>query len=158
MIRDSTKLLCRIMEEFENTSKRNRGEFEFTPKRTGIATPVNLPGLTDRKEWPDATLKAFYYGAELHPGFVRKIFAEGESPDAAPPDGTAADAKDVEVAAVPVENPVESRANVEPINLLYTVRGDGSRVEEFVKTLQADGKVIPDRIMLTGDFISTLEC
>lgn len=156
MVRDSTKLLCRIMEEFENTSKRNRGEFEFTPKRVGVASPVHLPGLTDRKEWPDATLKAFYYGAELNPGYVRKIFAEDDGAEAASPDGAEnTDAKVDEVAATaaPVEANAGNTSRVleAPPTKLYTVRGEGSQVEEFIKTLQADGKVIPDRIMLTGD-------
>lgn len=157
MVRDSTKLLCRIMEEFENTSKRNRGDFEFTPKRVGVASPVHLPGLTDRKEWPDATLKAFYYGAELNPGYVRKIFAENEDSEAASPDGSENTDAKVEEAASPAPAAVEasagntSRVLEAPPTKLYTVRGEGSQVEEFIKTLQADGKVIPDRIMLTGE-------
>ena len=162
MVRDSTKLLCRIMEEFENTSKRNRGDFEFTPKRIGVASPVNLPGLTDRKEWPDATLKAFYYGAELNPGYVRKIFAENDGSEAASHDGAENTDAKVEEAAVPAPAIVEanagstSRVLEAPPTKLYTVRGEGSQVEEFIKTLQADGKVIPDRIMLTGEWV--LQC
>jgi hypothetical protein len=209
MVRDSTKLLCRIIEEFEKTGKRARGETSFEPVTQGLAFPLVLPGLTDRKEWPDATLKAFYYGAELNKDFVRKTFAQeipqtnspyqsdgpyypdstdhlsfpqrtehvglglphrnaplssqkGDSDPLSAPhvsdsaaitsgiEGsndtvTAVDGISTEMTEEVVEVPPP------PLTMMYTVNGDGSPVEEFIKTLQKDGKEIPTRIMLTGE-------
>ena len=122
MIRDSAKLLCRIIEEFENTGKRSRGDTDFTPQKRGLSTPIVLAGLTDRKEWPDATLKAFYYGAELNKGFKRQDFI----------DEAGVGGKDEEK------------------SVMVTISGEGSPVEEFIKTMQSEGKNIPNRIMLTG--------
>ena len=182
MVRDSTKLLCRIIEEFENTGKRARGETSFEPVTQGLGYPLLLPGLTDRKEWPDATLKVFYYGAEINKGFERKIFAQSVA-------GTATDKsysdssqsydglnEDIDPLSIPKESispkttletddsaiveasnatAPEGAAAVkdplaEPVPMMYTVNGEGSPVEEFIKTLQKDGKEIPTKIMLTG--------
>ena len=133
MIRDSSKLICRIIEEFENAGKRARGDTEFQPNRQGLAIPVEIPGLTDRNEWPDATLKAFYYGAELNKGFIRKSFTS-----------------DDKVVSSSQRNYEASDVSAPASTMMYTVRGEGSPVEEFIKTMQADGKKIPQRILLTG--------
>jgi hypothetical protein len=207
MVRDSTKLLCRIIEEFEKTGKRARGETSFEPVTQGLAFPLVLPGLTDRKEWPDATLKAFYYGAELNKDFVRKTFAQEvpetnspyqsdgsyypdsidhlsfpqrtahvgvpqrnapvsspqvvSDPLSVPPvsDSTTItsgiEGSDNAAVAVDATSPEMTEEVVEvpppPVPMMYTVNGDGSPVEEFIKTLQKDGKEIPTRIMLTGE-------
>ena len=126
MIRDSTKLLCRIIEEFENAGKRSRGDTDFTPQRRGLSTPIVLAGLTDRNEWPDATLKAFYYGAELNKGFKRQDFIDEAG----------------------------SGEKGEEKSVMVTISGEGSPVEEFIKSLQSEGRSLPNRIMLTGMHIS----
>lgn len=137
MIRDTAKLLCRIVEEHENTAKRGRGETMFSPNRRGLATPLNLPGLTDRNEWPDCTLKAFHYGAELNKGFKRKNFIE-ESEEA--------------LEGLEGIEGIEGMGGMEGGEpaVMVTISGEGSPVEEFIKTMQTDGKAIPTRIMLTG--------
>ena len=143
MIRDSTKLLCRIVEEFENTAKRNRGETLFTPNRRGLATPVVMAGLTDRTEWPDCSLKCFYYGTELNKGFKRQNFVELTDP--------------IEGFEGGFDNITGSREEKDDEkSVMVTISGEGSPVEEFVKTLQLDGKVIPDRIMITGTLSTPL--
>lgn len=208
MVRDSTKLVCRIIEEFEKTGKKARGETNFEPVRQGLAFPLVLPGLTDRKEWPDATLKAFYYGAELNKDFERKTFAQvaSESPEGSTPyqsDGSYypddtdilnfpqrpeyrstpqrdTQLKSPEQISDPLSIPLQSDSVVSAqgieastdseavdatstviteeidttpppaLPMMYTVNGEGSPVEEFIKTLQMDGKEIPTKIMLTG--------
>lgn len=198
MVRDSTKLLCRIIEEFEKTGKKARGETSFEPVRQGLAFPLILPGLTDRKEWPDASLKAFYYGAELNKDFERKTFAQ-EIPEIETPyqtDGSyysehidhlnfpqrtehvdplsqrstplstpqlasdstkitpvidgATDAESTDSEKPEIIEEVVTPPPAPKLPMMYTVSGDGSPVEEFIKTLQLDGKEIPRRIMLTG--------
>lgn len=145
MIRDSTKLICRMVEEFENAGKRRRGDTEFQPNRQGLAVPIDLPGLTDRDEWPDATLKAFYYGAELNKGFVRKSFSTNDTT------GKIEEVVMVSEVGEEGEEEEEEESEEDAAPIMYTVRGEGSPVEEFIKTMQADGKKIPERIMLTGD-------
>ena len=139
MVRDSSKLLCRIIEEFENTAKRSRGDTDFNPNRRGLSTPVILPGLTDRKEWPDATVKVFNYGDELNKGFKRVDFMDDSSilntNQGNENDGSGG---------------VSTGERTETQTMMVTISGEGSPVEEFIKTMRLDGKTIPTRIMLTG--------
>ena len=61
MARESEKFLCRVIEEYEafNLSKPCQiPEKCFQPS-------LELPGLTDREEWPNARLKILYYGKDL---------------------------------------------------------------------------------------------
>ena len=139
MVRDSSKLLCRIIEEFENTAKRSRGDTDFNPNRRGLSTPVILPGLTDRKEWPDATVKVFNYGDELNKGFQRVDFMD-DSSNLNTNKGNENDGS----------GGVSTGERTETQTMMVTISGEGSPVEEFIKTMRLDGKTIPTRIMLTG--------
>ena len=148
MIRDSTKLICRIVEEFENAGKRRRGDTDFQPNRQGLAIPIDLPGLTDREEWPDATLRAFYYGAELNKGFEKTYFTTDDSSDDV--DEVSEKGEGSETPEVTQEGEEGEESSDPAATVMYSVRGEGSLVEEYIKTMQADGKKIPERIMLTG--------
>jgi hypothetical protein len=65
MVRDSGKLLCRLVEEFEMSKgidlvkNTNRGTLQ------GLSAPLNVPGLTDRPEWDDAKMRVFQYGTDF---------------------------------------------------------------------------------------------
>jgi hypothetical protein len=86
MIRSSTKLLCRLIDEHGSC----HDEGNRPPEKKVLNE--SLPGVTGRAEWPDANLKAFYYGAELNGAYQAKNDIEngraphttgvkGESPD-----------------------------------------------------------------------------
>lgn len=65
MIRDHAKLLCRILEQYEEQKQKSRGfnDFKITP--SSLSTAIYLPGVTDRPEWSESNLKVFYHGFEI---------------------------------------------------------------------------------------------
>lgn len=62
MIRDSSKLLCRILDEFVSTKGEKLGSLTI-PK--SIVTNVSIPTLTDRSEWDSAKISVKHFGTEL---------------------------------------------------------------------------------------------
>ncbi len=71
MVRDSSKILCRILDEFVVGKGKSINDIEF-PKN--MVSTVKLPGLTDRPEWPSAALSVRHFGKEL----TKPIVEEGE--------------------------------------------------------------------------------
>lgn len=67
MIRDSTKLLCRIIEEYETGKTKVSPPSNDADDRTqqGVALRAQLEGLTDRPERSDAVLKVFRRGKQI---------------------------------------------------------------------------------------------
>ena len=63
MIRDSTKLLCRLVEEFENSKSVDT---HFHSPNKSLHSSIFVPGLSDRPEWNDSHLRVKYYGAEIN--------------------------------------------------------------------------------------------
>lgn len=59
MIRDTSKLLCRLLDEFRPSTGKS-----ISNKQT-VQTPINVPELTDRPEWDKAQIRVLRYGAEL---------------------------------------------------------------------------------------------
>jgi hypothetical protein len=67
MIRDSTKLLCRLIEEFEYIhpkGAKERDEDSSVQPQTVSARP-HLPGLTDRPERTDSVLQVYLHGNKI---------------------------------------------------------------------------------------------
>lgn len=64
MIRDSTKLMYRFIEETEKRLKFTpRSSHPVTsPEAQGMHTKINVPRLTDRKEWQSAHLEVTRFG------------------------------------------------------------------------------------------------
>jgi hypothetical protein len=71
MIRDSTKLLCRIIEEFDEAKSRTDGKpidesnREATLKQTVSLRP-QVAGLTDRPPRKDESMKVYMYGKQIN--------------------------------------------------------------------------------------------
>ena len=64
MVRDVDKLLCRIIEEFDS----RKLETPTTPPKS-FRQKIDLPDLTDRPEWSNATIRVQYYGNDLCSNF-----------------------------------------------------------------------------------------
>lgn len=62
MIRDSTKLLFRLIEEVEGTLKNGK---QPAAVGAGLESVLEIPRLTDRAEWPEAQLQCSVFGKEL---------------------------------------------------------------------------------------------
>ena len=60
MIRDSGKLLCRLLDEY-SALKSNTPVFS----KTSVQTPVKLPQLTDRPEWAKSQIRVKRFGRDL---------------------------------------------------------------------------------------------
>lgn len=58
MVRDSSKLLCRLMEDFESRCKIGTGVSSLP---VGHRYPVVVPGLTDLPQWDNSSTKVFSY-------------------------------------------------------------------------------------------------
>ena len=56
MIRSASKLVCRIIEDFEDSNNL---------PSPGLCSKVNYPNLTDRKEWSSSLLRVRSYGNDL---------------------------------------------------------------------------------------------
>lgn len=61
MIRRTTKLLFRLVEEFESS----KGIGKISDKTIGYHAPIVMPGLTDRPAWESTLLQAQYFGANI---------------------------------------------------------------------------------------------
>jgi hypothetical protein len=64
MVRDTTKVLCRLIEEYEVSKNGSFAEDRPAPKQNTSSKP-HLPGLNDRPERPDALLEAYRYGHKI---------------------------------------------------------------------------------------------
>lgn len=60
MIRDSGKLLCRLLDEY-SAMKSNTPVFT----KTSVQTPVKVPQLTDRPEWAKSQIRVKRFGRDL---------------------------------------------------------------------------------------------
>jgi hypothetical protein len=108
MVRDSTRLLCRLLEEKEATLKNVKAP-ATAHSVPGLHTVVHLPRLTDRSEWESSQLEVTRFGVpvvapndQLHAsvmptegetmfhskgaqslveGIMKNINAQGELPD-----------------------------------------------------------------------------
>jgi hypothetical protein len=61
MVRDGSKLLCRLIDEYSSVPKGKGGK--KLPQN--LVQPLNISGLTDRKEWSAAELSVQSFGKEL---------------------------------------------------------------------------------------------
>lgn len=76
MVRDSGKLLCRIMEDFESRCKLGTGVASLS---AGQRYPVVVPGLTDLPQWGNAATKVFSYSnVDLNAGVDKPETEDGE--------------------------------------------------------------------------------
>ena len=61
MVRESGKVLCRLIDSYEGPDRP-----AALPKMSqNLVQPLNIPGLTDRKEWSNAQLSVKMYGKEM---------------------------------------------------------------------------------------------
>lgn len=70
MIRDSTKLVCRMLDDFV---ERKESTTYTVPK--GIARNVYFPELTDRPEWDKCKMFVSSHGEKLHEGYSQDPMA-----------------------------------------------------------------------------------
>jgi hypothetical protein len=67
MIRDSSKLVCRILDESEKKFKKSEGSSQSANNtKVGLHSVIELPRYTDRQEWESAKLKCSVYGEILN--------------------------------------------------------------------------------------------
>lgn len=126
MVRDSGKFLCRVIEEFEASKKSGETDASKKAQSRGFASPINLSGLTDRPEWPDAKVHMFRLGTEV-------VVSQNNTSSS----GSATNQNGKEGADLKV------------------VRGDGSVVEGLLSSVRASNEQkVPTKIVLTGKFPS----
>lgn len=76
MVRDTGKLLCRLIEDFESRCKIGTGVASLPQ---GLRFPVGLPGLTDLPQWDNTRTQVFSYSNEnLNTLRERPMTADGE--------------------------------------------------------------------------------
>lgn len=78
MIRDSTKVVVRLIEEWE---KQLKGTTKSADNRNNKAleSVINVENLTDRKEWGDSTLQCYSFGNNLITDEVLKLAKSDDS-------------------------------------------------------------------------------
>lgn len=64
MVRDTSKVLCRLIEEYEASKNGAFATDRPAPKQSTASKP-HLPGLHDRPERPDALLEAYRFGHKI---------------------------------------------------------------------------------------------
>ena len=135
MVRDTAKLLIRILEEYESTKK---GVTKNDKLPCSYSSRIQLHGLTDRPEWSDAKMQLHYYGAELqYPTKTSSSSSSGSSRGI----GTEPSHSDSELITNGNSNSNED---------MVVVRGEGSVVESYMQSLLVDGRKLPTKIVLTG--------
>jgi len=139
MIRDSSKLLCRILDEF----------------RGGAGVPglsvhkkVVLPHLTDRPEWKSSSLSVKWFGQELMPPPLETIASTSK--------GKGKGRRTAMNTAI-ASSSSSSSSSSEATSI---VSGEGSVVEKVMSELKglasktgsaaAKARAVPDKIVLTG--------
>lgn len=134
MIRDSAKILCRIIDQFGastinskapgSSSSGNGGD----AKNVSIHKAVNLPELTDRPEWTGSTLRVQYFGQDLLPA----------------PQETIATSSKFKRTAMSTLLPEATTHSI--------VNGKGSVVDKCLSKLQdvSGTSAMPPKIMLVG--------
>ena len=65
MIRDSRKLLCRLIEEVEPKLKKSGKSSTKSSSTIGLHSVINIPRLTDRPEWENSQLECSYFGKDI---------------------------------------------------------------------------------------------
>ena len=135
MVRDTAKLLIRILEEYESTKKVTTKNDKL-PR--SYSSRIQLHGLTDRPEWTDAKMQLHYYGTELPcPSRTSSSSSSGSSRGI----GTEPSHSDNELF-----NGGTSNGNED----MVVVRGEGSVVESYMQSLLVEGRKLPTKIVLTG--------
>lgn len=66
MIRDTSKLVCRILDESEKKFKKSEVSQSANSTEVGLHSVIELPRYTDRQEWESAKLKCLVYGEVLN--------------------------------------------------------------------------------------------
>jgi hypothetical protein len=67
MIRDTSKLVCRILDESEKKFKKSEVSSQSANStEVGLHSVIELPRYTDRQEWESAKLKCLVYGEVLN--------------------------------------------------------------------------------------------
>ena len=65
MVRESSKLVCRLIDEWEKKLVKSTPSEPFSRCSVVPYAKVDIPKFTDRTEWQDTRLKCFYYGEEI---------------------------------------------------------------------------------------------
>lgn len=68
MMRDVTKLLCRLVDEFSPSSASTPSTSSMSsapPSKQSVISPIVVPELTDKPEWLKSTLRVKRFGSEL---------------------------------------------------------------------------------------------
>lgn len=138
MIRDTAKLLCRLVDQFETAKGiKPRGTNASTQaqpqeQRVGLRKAVSLPTLTDRPEWPDARLRVHYFGSDLidpgsFPNYKDKF-------------------------KILTRKTPAPETNKSGTSTFKAVQGEGSVVESCLEQIKKASKsdVPPSKILLTG--------
>ena len=132
MVRDSSKLLCRILDEFKAKSAGGGGGGGGASGPV-IHKAITLPSLTDRPEWVGSTMRVQYFGKDL----------------LSPPQETIAMPKSKKTKRTAmsnsgVKNPKQADLSV--------VSGEGSTVDACLAKLKAASgtDIMPGKIMLVG--------
>lgn len=76
MIRESGKLLCRLVEEFEYLKLSRLDRPEAPVKTKSFHLPIEVEGLTDRPEWNGAKMTLKHYSNDI---MRDKVFSDDES-------------------------------------------------------------------------------
>ena len=135
MVRDTAKLLIRILEEYETTKKTMKND-KLLPR--SFSSRIQLHGLTDRPEWSDAKMQLHYYGTELQ---CSARTSSSSSSGSSRGNGTEPSHSDSELVGGSNNNSSED---------MVVVRGEGSVVESYMQSLLAEGRKLPTKIVLTG--------
>lgn len=83
MARESSKLLCRLIDEWEKKLVKSTPSEPFTDCNVVPYARVEIPKFTDRKEWEDTKIKCFHFGEEVAKQFEKdpSVDFDGNSAD-----------------------------------------------------------------------------
>jgi hypothetical protein len=139
MIRDPSKLLCRILDEFRGGAG---------VPALSVHKKVVLPHLTDRPEWKNSSLSVKWFGQELMPPPLETIASTSKGKGKG-----RRTAMNTAIASSSSSSSSSSEAT-------STVSGEGSVVEKVLSELKdlasksgsaaSKARAVPDKIVLTG--------
>ena len=143
MVRDSSKLLCRILDEFASKGKQGAKQAQQPAVHKGVV----VPSLTDRPEWVNSSMRVQYFGQELLPQPQETIAV----PKSKKTKRTAVSNTGVKVVSTGGADGTGAATGAVPH--LSVVSGEGSVVDSCLSKLRAaakDDKAVPSKILLTG--------
>lgn len=122
MIRDTTKVLCRLIEEVEGRLTKPFSHPSTGHQAQGLHSVIDMPRLTRRPEWEHAQLDISCYG--------QKVISPNDDLHKS-------------IAAASVQSASSSEAMIHS-------KGPKSLLEKLVKKVGEREGGVPDKIMLTG--------